>query len=69
MQKKTSLIFIIAVLIIFFSTQNTFPQDFWEPTNGPFGGNIESIVINANGHLFAGASKAFSAQQNMAQAG
>jgi photosystem II stability/assembly factor-like uncharacterized protein len=32
-----------------------FPQaNFWQPTNGPYGGFVYALAINANGHLFAG---------------
>lgn len=29
-------------------------QNFWQPTNGPYGGFINALVINASGHTFAG---------------
>jgi len=30
-------------------------QDFWEPTNGPYGGHIYSLAINAHGHIVTSA--------------
>ena len=29
-------------------------QDVWQQTNGPYGGNISALAINANGDIFAG---------------
>lgn len=29
-------------------------QDFWQPSNGPYGGEINSLTINATGQIFAG---------------
>ena len=29
-------------------------QDFWEQANGPFGGRVRSLAINAGGDIFAG---------------
>ena len=29
-------------------------QDFWEQTNGPHGGLINALAINASGDIFAG---------------
>jgi len=31
-------------------------QNFWQQTNGPYGGDIRAFVINSTGHIFAGAS-------------
>ncbi len=28
--------------------------NFWERTNGPYGGNVYSLAINSKGHIFAG---------------
>ena len=38
---------------LFLFTSIIFSQDFWEPTNGPFGGNINYLVSNLNGDIFA----------------
>ena len=35
-------------------TSFCFSQDFWEQTNGPFGGPIYALDINSNGNVFAG---------------
>ncbi len=29
-------------------------SDFWQQINGPLGGNIAVVAVNANGHIFAG---------------
>ena len=29
-------------------------QNFWKPTNGPYGGYIKALAINGKGHIFAG---------------
>ncbi|MFH0989406.1 MAG: LamG-like jellyroll fold domain-containing protein [bacterium] len=31
-----------------------FAQNFWQQTNGPYAGNIYSLVVNSSGHVFAG---------------
>ena len=37
----------IITLLLVFSTIS-FSQDFWEPTNGPYGGNIFTVVFDPN---------------------
>ena len=41
-------------LILVLSTGTLPAQDFWEPTNGPFGDSVISLAINSTGHIFAG---------------
>ena len=31
-----------------------FAQDCWQQTNGPYGGEVQSLAINSSGHIFAG---------------
>jgi photosystem II stability/assembly factor-like uncharacterized protein len=31
-------------------------QDFWQQTNGPYGGHISALVVNSNDDIFAGTS-------------
>lgn len=31
-----------------------FSQDFWQQTNGPYGGNVSCLAINSSGDIFAG---------------
>ena len=45
------------VLFIFTIFQITFSQDFWEQTNGPFGGAIISFAISANNDLYVGTTE------------
>jgi len=42
---------LILVLLAFVTSANA--QDFWQPTNGPFGGRVNGIVVNHNGQIFA----------------
>jgi len=35
-------------------TSFCFSQDFWEQTNGPYGGTVKCLAINSNGDIFAG---------------
>lgn len=44
------------ILLLSCIATSAFAQtNFWEQTNGPFGGTIGSLAINANGDAFAGA--------------
>ena len=47
--------FFIILLILVLSASTLHAQDFWEQTNGPFGGIVLSLAINSTGHIFAGA--------------
>lgn len=38
---------------IFLCPLLTTAQDFWQRTNGPYGGTINSLAINSSGHIFA----------------
>jgi len=42
-----------AILDILANTNST-AQNFWKQTNGPYGGYIQSLAINAKEHIFAG---------------
>jgi photosystem II stability/assembly factor-like uncharacterized protein len=42
----------IALILIYAGTLQS--QDFWVQTNGPYGGAISEIVLQANGHFFIG---------------
>ncbi len=33
---------------------DTFPQNFWQQTNGPYGGSVRSLVVNSAGYNFLG---------------
>ena len=39
-------------------------QDFWEPTNGPFGGTIFTLLSTNDGSLFAGSTDLFRSTDN-----
>ena len=50
---KNAIIFLVVLL----TCSPSFSQpgsDFWEQTNGPFGGTINDLAINSNGDIFAG---------------
>lgn len=49
--KANIVFFILFVLLI---PQIPHSQDFWQPTNGPYGGSISTIVIDANDDLYTG---------------
>ena len=40
--------------IILISSSSLFPQTFWQQSNGPFGGETNSLVINSSGTIYAG---------------
>ena len=44
----------ILILIILIFVNFSYAQDFWEQTNGPYGGHIRSLAINSSGHIFSG---------------
>jgi photosystem II stability/assembly factor-like uncharacterized protein len=54
MKTQKMLSFILMIVFLFWGTKRTFPQDFWEPTNGPFGGYVSAFAINSSEHIFAG---------------
>ena len=45
---------LLAVLITLMAGAGMAQTDFWEQTNGPFGGTVNSLAINSNGDIFAG---------------
>ncbi len=45
----------LILLLSCIATSASAQTNFWEQTNGPFGGTIGSLAINANGDAFAGA--------------
>jgi len=52
---KTFLHNFLAVLIAFFAITATAQTNFWQQTNGPFGGTIYAFAIDSSsGHIFAG---------------
>ena len=46
---KTTVLFFFSFLFTAFSQQN-----FWEQTNGPYGGTIWAQAINSKGYIFEG---------------
>jgi len=46
--------FTLAFFILLICASLTSAQNFWQKTNGPYGGNITSIAISPNGNVFAG---------------
>ena len=51
---KNILCGLVSAWIAFFACTATAQTDFWQQTNGPFGGLIHSLAINSDGHIFAG---------------
>ena len=43
----------LLLIVLVSSTLNIYPQDFWQQTNGPTGGNIKFVAANSSGHIFA----------------
>ena len=48
---KTTLLLLIVFTGTIFSQQN-----FWEQTNGPYGGVISALAMNSKGYIFAGSN-------------
>ena len=46
-----NIIMILTTLLITFSIN---AQDFWEKTNGPYGGHINTFAVDSSGRIFAG---------------
>ena len=45
----------IVIIMLCTSTLPCFAfEDFWQQTNGPFGGDIQALIINSSDHIFAG---------------
>jgi photosystem II stability/assembly factor-like uncharacterized protein len=42
------------LLLAFLLCGSAMAQDFWQPTDGLYGGDIRALGINASGHIFAG---------------
>ncbi len=47
-------IFSIIVILWHVAQTETNAQDFWQQTNGPYGGSIRALAVNSNGVVFAG---------------
>lgn len=51
--KLQQLVFVVSSL--FCATEITFSQNnYWEQTNGPYGGNVTALAVNSSSHIFAG---------------
>ena len=44
----------IALLAVFFMSSPGYSQNFWQQTNGPFGGGVQVLASNSSGDIFAG---------------
>ena len=44
----------LILLLSFIATSAIAQTDFWQQTNGPIGGSVLALAINANGDVFAG---------------
>ncbi len=55
MKPKTFFTKVVICLALSCGCRLAFAQtDFWQQTNGPFGGDVRALAINANGDIFAG---------------
>jgi photosystem II stability/assembly factor-like uncharacterized protein len=50
----TKVFFSVVITILFSSYSQLLAQDFWYPTNGPYGGKILVLAENGSGRVFAG---------------
>jgi len=56
MKNLNLLLLILIPLFLSFEVESSPAQEnFWEQTNGPYGGDVTALAINSNGHIFAGA--------------
>ena len=44
----------LTLLLSFLTTPVIAQANFWQQTNGPFGGRVNSLAINSSGDIFAG---------------
>ena len=45
----------ICCIFVHFVTKSALSKEItWEPTNGPFGGRVNALAIQSNGHILAG---------------
>jgi photosystem II stability/assembly factor-like uncharacterized protein len=65
-ETKTARFAVAFLLLWLLAYTNLIAQDFWQPTNGPFGGDIKCLAVNVSGHVFAGAfgGKVFRSMDN-----
>ena len=54
MRYRNVLSWLVVSLVLAWGFQAAFAQDFWQQTNGPYGGNVRSLAINSSGHIYAG---------------
>jgi len=49
-----NLVLVLLLIAILFPAASSRPQNFWEQTNGPCGGNVTALAVNQTGDIFAG---------------
>jgi len=52
MEKSAGRVFVSLLFVALIN--NATAQNFWGPTNGPYGGDIKAFLINSIGHIFVG---------------
>jgi len=52
--KKVCVFIVLFFVLILTAADSLFAQNFWQQTNGPFGGIINCLTVNSAGHVFAG---------------
>ncbi|MBM4162119.1 MAG: hypothetical protein FJ217_13610 [Ignavibacteria bacterium] len=46
--------FLLSVFCFLFLSDTLYAQDYWQQTNGPYGGDVLSLAVSASGNVFAG---------------
>ena len=55
MRSVLRLYWFVSVFVVTFGVEEAISQtDFWQQTNGPYGGGISALAINTSGTIFAG---------------
>ncbi len=49
-------LFPLLLVVILLSSSASRAQDFWQPANGLLPGPVNTLIVNSNGHIFAGLS-------------
>ena len=52
MKNKNYISFVLTLLLIILLIHTVFSQEYRQPVNEPYGDNISSLAMNADGHLF-----------------